>query len=176
MKKLIITTISLFIINQFIAQVSNSEILNFAKKNYMSLLGNIPEKNLGEYGLSTKADLKSLKFIQIFTEYSNQAGKLTPTQNYRVMVLNKENKPCGLLTVFNSNSTLSVVDFGALELAKELTTQKQNIKAKSLGIYRDFEKRCDYLFDNAIANTDASYHKLFTKTIFKYNDVISSPK
>ncbi len=140
----------------------------------MSLLGNIPEKNLPEYGLSTKSDLKTLKFTLVFAEYVTKNGAFTQTQNYRVMVLNKDNKPCGLLTIFNSNNKLSAADFGALELSKELTAQKQAIKSGSFGIYRDHEKQCDYLFDRSIPNKNAAYYKLFSKNVLKYNEVTNA--
>jgi len=173
MKKLIITTLGLFIINLLHAQVSNSQIVSFAKKNYMTLLGNIPENNLGEYGMKDKGELKNLKFSTVFTEYSNQNNKLTLTQNYRVLVLNN-NKPCGLLTIFNSDNKLSVADFGALELSKELMLQNKNIKFKTPAIFRSYANQCDYLFDGSINNSNAAYYKLFTKSVFKFNEVINS--
>jgi hypothetical protein len=171
MKKTFLFLIAVVSLNTFIAQTSNKEILSFAQKNYMTLIGDIPEKQLPEFGLKSKADLKDLQFTDFFTEYAMKSGKMEATGNYRVLVKNANNEMCGLLTINYSNNKLSAADYGALELSKELNAKKGSVNSGNYGIFRSYTAMCDYVFDAAASNEKAVFHKMFGKEEVKYSEL-----
>ena len=169
MKKTLLFIALLGLSNLF-AQTSK-EIISFAQKNYMSIMGNIPEKQLPEFGLKSKTDLKDLKFTDVFTEFASKDGKNLPTGNFRVLVKNSAKEVCGLLTIHNSKSGLNVGDYGALELSKELNTKKSSISSGKYGIFRSYSTQSDYLFDLNVNAEKAVYHKMFSKEQLKFTEL-----
>jgi hypothetical protein len=171
MKKTFLFLIAVVCLNTLIAQTSNKEILSFAQKNYLSLIGDIPEQQLPEFGLKSKAELKDLQFTDVFTEYMMKNGKMEESGNYRVLVKNANNEICGLLTIHSSNSKLSAADYGALELSKELNAKKALLNSGNYGIYRSYSAMCDYLFDTSASTEKAVFHKMFGKEAVKYTEL-----
>lgn len=160
-----------------VSQSINKAILEHTKKNYLNLIGNIPEKSLSEYGFNTKAEIKELKFHTVITEYTLINNTLTKTDNYRVIATTKQGTICGLFTVQVKNNKMQVVDYGAKELAFKIDEKLKKIAlTQHVSILRVYASQTDYLFDNSLKTEKQLFYKIYDNSVISLKELLTPSK
>lgn len=176
MKQILFLLLTCNFVNIY-AQFSDKQILDFTKKNYLTLLNPIPENKIKEYGFKTKDDIKSVKFSTVIAEYILINNAPVKSNNYRVLALNEKNEPCGLFTVFIKDSNLQLVDYGANELAQNIyNKQKLFSKKAHVSLLRIYVSQSDYLFDDFLKTSNQLFFKVFSTKTYKLSELLKTLK
>jgi hypothetical protein len=171
MKKIFTLLLCILFLNQS-AQSTDKQILDFTKANYLKLIGNMPEQNAVEFGFTNKDEITHLDFTKVFAEYILVKNIPVKTNNYRVLAVNEKGKPRGLFTVYNNNGSLTVADYGALELSKTISSSTTGFdKDSRLCILRVLNTQSDYVFDSAIPEQTRKYLKLFENNSYSLTEI-----
>lgn len=127
------------------SQQNQSDIIQYVENNRTFFLEEIPSSFLPNYGFSSSEEIANAVVatpIEVFTLFDDT---LRSTNTWRVpLMVNNEYR--ALFTVVQgTDNAIEIVDFGAAQLAKILSTENQsgNINA----ILRVYSLHTDFVFD-----------------------------
>lgn len=157
------------------AQTDDAKIIEFAKKNYVQLIGTLPDNQLHEFGFENKEEILHLQFTTILAEYILVNGIPVKTNNYRILTFNEKGNPRGLLTLYFRDGQPELADFGALELSKTIANSLPKFDHNShLSILRIFDNQSDYLFDDKLPSGKQSFLKVFENNFYTLSNLITN--